>query len=113
MSVPNSFFWFMMDYVEFREDGTVWGLMDWPPDGGDEIRLNVTGAYFRRDDGTIEFVGTCRHEDPCTGTYEAVLKDDTLLLSSSEARLELERAGPPSQRPPPEVMGPSPSPTPQ
>jgi hypothetical protein len=42
MSVPNSFFWFVMDYVEFRDDGTVLGLMEWPPDSGTEIRLNKT-----------------------------------------------------------------------
>jgi hypothetical protein len=45
INVPHSFFWFMMDYVEFRQEGIVWGLVNWPPDGGNEIRLNVTGQY--------------------------------------------------------------------
>jgi hypothetical protein len=43
ISVPHSVFWAMMDFVEFRQEGVVWGLINWPPGGGSEIRLNVTG----------------------------------------------------------------------
>ncbi|MCP4524986.1 MAG: hypothetical protein GY833_03580 [Aestuariibacter sp.] len=112
VSVPNSFFWFTMDYVEFREDGTVWGLMQWPPDIGSDIRLNKTAEYSLVGERQIEFVGACRHQDPCTGIYTATLKGDELQIFDTEGRLELKLVGPPSEDLPPTVVGPSPSPTP-
>lgn len=112
MSVPNSFFWASMDYVEFRADGTVLALVDWPPDSRSEIRLNTTGQYARVADNRIEFVGACRHEDPCTGAYRVELRGDDLEISADEARLKLQRVGPPGADIPPPIFGPSPSPTP-
>ena len=113
MSVPHSIFWAMMDFVEFRQEGVVWGLIDWPPDGGTEIRLNATGQYALVDDGQIEFVGSCRHQDPCTGTYTlAFSAKNGLQIVSKDTTLSLERVGPPSETPPLAVEGPSPSPTP-
>ena len=103
----------MMDFVEFRQEGVVWGLIHWPPDGGDEIRLNATGQYALVDDGRIEFVGSCRHQDPCTGAYTIAFSGkDGLQIVSDDATLSLERVGSPSEAPPLEVEGPSPSPTP-
>jgi hypothetical protein len=109
INVPHSFFWFTMDYVEFREDGTVWGLMQWPPDVGSEIRLNKTAEYSLVGEHQIEFVGACRHQDSCTGSYTATLEGDELQIFNVEGRLELERVGPPSEDLPPTVVGPSPS----
>jgi hypothetical protein len=112
INVPNSFFWFMMDQLEFREDGDLWGLMLWPPDGGTELRLNAWTTYTFVDPDQIEVTGSCRHQDPCTGTYTVNLDGDSLELADAEGRMFLERAGPPSEVPPPRVPGPSPSPTP-
>lgn len=112
INVPNSFFWFTMDYVEFREDGTVWALMEWPPGIGSEIRLNKTAEYSLVDEHQIEFMGACRHQDPCKGSYTANLKGDDLQIFDAEGRLELKRAGPPSEDLPLTVVGPSPTSTP-
>jgi len=112
INVPNSFFWFTMDYVEFREDGTVWALMKWPSDVGSDIRLNKTAEYSLVGEHQIEFVGACRHQDPCTGSYTATLKGDELQILGVDGRLELKRVGPPSEDLPLTVVGPSPSPTP-
>ena len=112
ISVPNSFFWFTMDYVEFREDGTVWALVQWPPGIGSEIRLNKTAEYFLVGENQIEFVGACRHQDPCTGFYTATLKGNELQIFDAEGRLELKQVGPPSEDLPPKVAGPSPTSTP-
>jgi hypothetical protein len=112
ISVPNSFFWFTMDYIEFREDGTVWALMEWPPDVGGDIRLNKTAEYSLVGEHRIEFVGACRHQYPCTGIYTVTLEGDELQIFDMEGKLELKWVGPPSKGPPPTVVGPSPSPTP-
>jgi len=112
INVPHSFFWFTMDYIEFREDGTVWALMQWPPDVGSDIRVNKTAEYSLVGEYQIEFVGACRHQDPCTGSYTATLKGDELQIFDAEGRLVLKRAGPPSEDLPPTVVGPSPSSTP-
>jgi hypothetical protein len=109
--VPNSFFWFTMDAIEFREDGEVWALMH-DPSGTDDLRLNKTAAYSLVGDDQIEFVGACRHEDPCTGVYTLSLKGDDVQILDAEGRLELRRAGPPSRDRPPKVVGPSASATP-
>ena len=112
VSVPHSFFWFIIDYVEFRDDGTVLGLMEWPPDGGNEIRLNKTAKYSLVNEHQIEFVGDCRHQGPCTGVYTITLKADRLRIFDAEDQLDLKRVGSPSKELPPTVIGPSPSPTP-
>jgi hypothetical protein len=101
-----------MDYVEFRDDGTVWALMEWPPDDGSDIRLNKTAEYSRIGKHQIELVGPCRHQGPCTGVYTTTLKGDALQIFDTEGKLELKRVGPPSEGLPPTVVGPSPSPTP-
>jgi hypothetical protein len=111
INVPNSFFWFVMDYVEFREDGTVLALMLWPPDAGSEIRLNKTAEYYLVGEQQIAFVGACRYQDPCTGTYTVTLKENELRIFDADGRLTLERVGPPSSDLPPPAVGPSPSPT--
>jgi hypothetical protein len=113
MNVPNSFFWASMDYVEFRAGGTVLALVDWPPDTPAEIRLNQTGQYSLVEDDEIEFVGSCRHEDPCTGTYRVELRGDSLAIVNAEGKLQLQRVGPPGEDIPARIMGPSPSPTPE
>jgi len=110
--VPNSFFWFTMDYVEFREDGEVWALMVGPTGTGSDIGLNKTAAYSLVGEDRIEFVGACRHEDPCTGAYTLTLNGDDALIFDAGGRLELKRAGPPSSDPPPPVVGPSATATP-
>jgi hypothetical protein len=112
MNVPNSFFWFAMDYLEFREDGQVWALIEWPPETRSDTRLNKTAEYALVGEDQIEFVGSCRHRDPCTGTYTATLEGDKLRIFDAEGRLELSRVGPPSKGLPPTAVGPSPSPTP-
>jgi len=112
INVPSSFFWFTMDYVEFREDGTVLALMQWPPDIGSDIKLNTTAEYSLVGERQIEFVGACRYQNPCIGVYTATLKEDELQIFDAEGRLELKWVGPPSEDLPPTVVGPSPSPTP-
>ena len=93
INIPHSFFWFSMDYLEFREDQTVWALVKWPPDVGSDIRLNKTAEYSLEDENQVEFVGDCRHQGPCTGTYTVTLQGDVMQLFDSEGRLELKRAG--------------------
>jgi hypothetical protein len=112
MNLPNSFFWFTMDYVEFREDGEVWALMVEPTGTGSDIGLNKTGAYSLVGEDRIEFAGACRHQDPCTGAYTLTLNGDDAQIFDEGGRLELKRAGPPSSAPPPPVVGPSASATP-
>jgi hypothetical protein len=112
IDVPNSFFWFVMDYVEFRNDGIVLALVVWPPETGSEVRLNKTAEYYLVGEQQIAFVGACRHQDPCTGTYTVTLKGDELRISDAGESMTLERVGPPSNDLPPPVVGPSPSPTP-
>ena len=112
INVPHSFFWFMMDYIEFRQEGIVWGLVNWPPEAGNEIRLNVTGTYALVNEHQIEFIGDCRHQGPCTGSYTLTWKRNTVHILGQDAKWVLEWVGPPSKDPPPAVMGPSPTPTP-
>lgn len=112
MNVPNSFFWFSMDYLEFREDGQVWALIDWPPETGSHIRLNKTAEYALVGADQIQFVGACRHQDPCIGTFTATMRGDELRIFDAEGRLELKRVGPPSKELPPTVAGPSPTQSP-
>jgi hypothetical protein len=112
MNVPNSFFWFTMDYVEFREDGQVWALMVDPTGTGNDVGLNKTAAYSVVGEDRIEFVGACRHQDPCTGVYTLTLNGDDAQVFDVGGRLELVRAGPPSSDAPPTVVGPSASATP-
>jgi hypothetical protein len=102
----------MIDYVEFREDGTVLGLVQWPPGDGSEVRLNVSAKYSLVDEQQIEFIGACRHQDPCTGTYTVVVRGDELQIFDADGRLALKRVGPPSKELPPTIVGPVPSPTP-
>jgi hypothetical protein len=45
ITVPNSFFWFTMEYVEFRADGTVTSLVHWPPTDMRELRRNKIAHY--------------------------------------------------------------------
>ena len=112
ISVPNSFFWFSMDYLEFREDGTVLALVKWPPGVGRDVRLNKTARYSLVGERQVEFVGACRYQDPCTGAYTMTLRGDRLHVFDSDGMLALVRVGPPSKDLPPTIVGPSPSPTP-
>ena len=113
ISVPNSFFWFSMDYVEFRVDGTVWGLIAWPPGSeSDDLRLNKTAQYTLTADSQIEFVGSCRHQDPCTGVYTLALTADALQIFDTNGTLNLKRVALPGKSVPPTVIGPAPSATP-
>jgi len=112
IGVPHSFFWLSMDWIEFREDGTALALIDWPPGGGGEVRLNGTTRYQTVGERQVEFVGSCRHADPCTGVYTATLSGDRLEIGNAEGRLTLAHSGPAGQELPPTVVGPSPSPTP-
>jgi hypothetical protein len=112
IGVPNSFFWNQMDWIEFREDGTALALIQWPPDGGSEVRLNGKTRYRTIGKSQIEFVGSCRHADPCTGVYTATLRHSALEIRDAEGELTLRRVGPTARELPPTVVGPSPSPTP-
>ena len=112
IGVPHSFFWSMMDWIEFREDGTALALIDWPPGEGGEVRLNGTTRYRTVGEHQIEFTGSCRHADPCTGVYTATLSGDRLEIEDAGGRLTLTRVGPADRELPPTVVGPSPSPTP-
>ena len=112
INVPNSFFWFSMDYLEFREDGTVLALVKWPPEVGSDIRLNKTAKYSRLGEHQIEFIGACRYQDPCIGVYIATLRGDRLRISDADGELTLMRVGPLGQDLQSTIVGPSPSPTP-
>jgi len=112
LNVPNSFFWFSMDYLEFRDDGTVWGLMRWPPGDGDEIRLNKMAQYTLRGENRIEFVGSCRHQDPCTDVYTLTRTAGTLQIFDGSNTLTLQWVAPPAKTLPPPAPGPAPSPRP-
>ncbi len=111
VNVPNSFFWFSMDYLEFREDGTVLALVKWPPEVGSDIRLNKTTKYSIVGEHQIEFIGVCRYQDPCTGVYTVTLRGDRLQIFDADGELTLMRVGPPGQDLPSTIIGPSPSPT--
>ena len=110
INVPNSFFWLSMDYLEFRQDGTVLALVKWTPGGA--VRLNKTATYSLVGERQIEFLGACRHQDPCTGAYTMALSGDRLQIFDADGILTLTRIGPPGKDLPPRVVGPSPSPTP-
>lgn len=111
MTAPESFFWFTMEYVEFRADGTIASLIRWPPAGGAELRLNTTARYVLADPQQLAVTGACRHADPCTGRYAATLAGDELTIADATGRLVLRRvAGVSAELPPP--AGPRPSPTP-
>ena len=112
ISVPHSFFWSMMDWIEFREDGTALALLDWPPGNGGEVRLNGVTRYQTVGERQIEFTGSCRHADPCTGLYTATLSGSRLEIEDAEGKLTLKHVGPAGRELPPTVVGPSPSPTP-
>lgn len=112
MSVPNSFFWFTMEYVEFRGDGTVASLIRWPRMDGPELRLNKTAHYALTDTNHLAVTGACRHLDPCTGLYTAMLAGDELTIVDSAGRLVLKRVADPGEVLPPPAEGPLPSPTP-
>ena len=112
IGVPHSFFWSMMDWIEFREDGTALALLDWPPGKGDEVRLNGTTRYRTVGERQVEFIGSCRYADPCTGVYTATLRGDRLEIEDAEGKLVLKHTGPAGRELPPTVVGPSPSPTP-
>ena len=112
MNVPNSFFWSSLDYVEFRDDGSVLGLLDWPPDGGTVVRLNATAEYRLLGEDQIEFVGACRHRDPCAGVYTIEWKDAGLRIYHEDGDLVLTLVGPPSDELPEPIPGPMASPTP-
>ncbi len=110
LTVPNSFFWFSMDVIEFRPDGTVLGLMFWPPDSRAELRLNKTAEYRLLEDGRMEIVGSCRHEDPCGGVYDLSLSGESLRLFNDSDEMQLKRSGPATQGTVPRVIGPVPTP---
>jgi hypothetical protein len=112
MSVPHSFFRLGMTVVEFREDGSLLGLMPWPPDGGRDLMLNARAEYRLGHDGTITIHGTCRHEPECTGTYGLTLEGNTLTLREGGSWMQLTHLGPPGEGVPPRAPGPSASPTP-
>jgi hypothetical protein len=112
MNVPNSFFWLTMDTIEFRADGEVWALIVAPDDAEGGMKLNSTGAYALVGELQIEFVGACRHEDPCAGVYTLSFSGDGAEISHADGRLDLVRAGPPSSERPPRIVGPSASATP-
>jgi hypothetical protein len=112
MAVPNSFFWFTMEYVEFRGDGTVASLIRWSSMDGPELRLHKTAHYALTDTNHLAVTGACRHHDPCTGFYTAMLAGDELTIADTVGRLELKRVGDASEVLPPPFEGPLPSPTP-
>ena len=112
MSVPHSFFWFTLDYIEFLADGTILGLMQWPPGESNELRLNKTASYELTGENEISFSGSCRHRDPCTGIYTATVDGNMLYIFDTEGHLELQRVGPLSEDLPPAANGPSPTATP-
>ena len=111
MNTPYSFFWFSMEYVEFRADGVVWGLMTWPPgdDSAGEIRLNKTAGYTLVGDNRVEFTGSCRHHDSCTGVYTIGRTANGLKIFNADGALKLEWLAPPAKALPAPVPGPAPS----
>jgi hypothetical protein len=111
LSVPNSFFWFSMDYVEFRADGTVASLIQSPPNET-ELRLNKTARYALTNTRHLAVTGACRHQDPCIGLYTTALAGDELTIFDSGGQLVLVRVGDASEELAPTAVGPAPSPTP-
>lgn len=110
LNEPHSFFWFTMDFVEFKANGTLLGLMVWPPDSGETVRLNKTAGYRILEDGRIEIIGRCRYEDPCSAVFEMAFGNGTLRLSNESAFMELRRSGPEATDDIPTVPGPQPTP---
>jgi hypothetical protein len=113
VDIPNSFFWLMMDYIEFRENGEVWALMGWPPGEDQEIRLNGLTEYAIISENQVEITGSCRHQDPCTGIYITTFKGEGLRIIDTEKVLLLKWVGPSSAGRPPDVSGPFPTSTPE
>ncbi|MDX1418040.1 MAG: lipocalin family protein [Candidatus Promineifilaceae bacterium] len=112
VTVPHSFFWFSMDFIEIRADGMMLGLMKWPPEDGVELRLNKTAEYTWTIDGRLQISGSCRYQDPCTGLYDPVWQNDHLRLEMGNAFLEMRRTGPVIEATILPIPGPSPSATP-
>ena len=109
--MPETLFWFSMDYLEFREDGTLLSLINWPPDTGTEVRVNKSVTYTRVNEDQIAISGICREVEPCTGTYTLAYNGDMLRMTGEGGELILERVGSASADVPSIVPGPSPSPT--
>ena len=99
-----------MDYIEFREDGQVWGLLLWPPDEGTDLYLNVSGTYSVSGE-RITFTGSCRYKDPCSGAYEMTYVPDAARLVNGDSLLVLAYVDTPSLTVPPRIPGPMPTPT--
>ena len=112
VDVPNSFFWLMMDYIEFRENGEVWALVEWPPGENQEIRLNSVTEYVLISEDQIEITGSCRHQDPCKGIYTTMFRGEGLRIIDAEKVLLLKWVAPSSEGRPPDVGGPFPTSTP-
>lgn len=108
--VPHSFFWFSMDVLEIRPDGSMLGLMFWPPDSGEELRLNKTAEYRMLDDGRLEIIGSCRHEDPCSAVYDLNRTLESLWLSRDSSTMELKYISSDVGGIIPTVIGPAPTP---
>jgi hypothetical protein len=100
-----------MDYVEFRADGIVASLIQWPPNGS-ELRLNKTARYALTNTQHLMMTGACRYQDPCTGVYTTALAADELTIFDSAGQLALVRVGDASEDLAPTFVGPAPSPTP-
>jgi hypothetical protein len=112
INTPHSFFWFAMDYLEFRDDGEVWALMWWPPGSGSELKLNKIAEYTSDHERQITFWGSCRHQDKCSGTYSMSFEGETLYIQTGNERMVLKRFSDPSVHKPPMVNGPSATATP-
>jgi hypothetical protein len=102
----------MMDYIEFRENGEVFALMGWPPGEDQEIRLNGVTEYAIIGEDQVEITGSCRHQDPCTGTYTMVFKGEGLRIIDAEKVLLLKWVALPEEGRPPDVGRPFPTSTP-
>ena len=111
LNIPHSFFWFPMEFIEFRADGTVLGLMNWPPAADEEIRLNKSAVYQLLDGNRIEIIGSCRYEDPCSEIFNFTIAGRKLRLFNAEASMDLRYMGPADQGDIPTIIGPQPSPT--
>ena len=112
ITIPHSFFWFTMEYVEFRADGTVATFVHWPQIDGPELRLNKVAHYALTSSDRLALIGACRHQDPCTGLYTATLAGDELAIGDSVGRFVLKRVAGASEDLPLLLDGPLPSPTP-
>lgn len=110
--IPNSFFWLEIDYLEFREDGLLLGLIDSPPGAPNQLRLNAEVQYRLIGSDQVAITGACRHEDPCTGQYTLQFSENELEISADESRLMLAYVGPPEATIPAEAPGPAATATP-